>query len=77
MVRASSFIREAPVTPEVLKKAARNVLALAVECDRLTQEELDEISGSTFESLSKKSLEKLATVALWAGRALHAESIRR
>ena len=63
--------------PDVLRKAARNVLTLAVECGGLTQAELDEVSGCTFESLSRESLERLAAVASWASRALLAESVRR
>jgi len=78
MKKALSYVH-APVRvpPEVLQRAVRNVFTLAVECGRMTHEELEEAASETVDGMSRETLERLAAVASWAAAALSAESVRR
>jgi len=72
MAQALAVREDGALTPVV-----RSVLSLAAECGRMTQRELDEVTGATLEGQSRRSLERLSQVAAWAATLLLAESARR
>ncbi len=62
---------------DALAPVVRSVLLLAAGCGMMTKEELDEVAASTVEGQTRRSLERLASVASWASKLLLAESRRR
>jgi len=60
-----------------LAPVVRSVLTLAAGCGMMTREEIDAVASATVEGQTRRSLERLASVASWASKLLLAESRRR